>query len=234
MTSSFHSSSRIPFDSTLSIPYNSSPDRSPSRKSLDFPNVQPEIDPHQPNPFESLITSSFTTQDHHYQNSHSPSQSYLYSDPFSGSFKQLQGHPTNVNESFEKIHGPSNINNLLPPSAPHYHWHNSKYPKSNVQNHFISFIHVHRLSRLSLDYKRLESVQVSRMSDIGVGVDQNETTTSLPSSHNSDDLTPMEVFLVMQVWWHLLYPRMVTSFFVVGFVYALVILVTFTTSPSII
>ena len=25
------------------------------------------------------------------------------------------------------------------------------------------------------------------MSDIGVGVDQNETTTSLPSSHNSDD-----------------------------------------------
>ena len=121
MTSSFHSSSRILFDSTLSIPYKSSPDRSPSRKSLDFPNVQPEIDPHQPNPFESLITSSFTTQDHHYQNSHSPSQSYLYSDPFSGSFKQLQGHPTNVNESFEKIHGPSNINNLLPPSAPHYH-----------------------------------------------------------------------------------------------------------------
>ena len=151
MTSSFHSRSRIPFESTVSIPYNSSPERSPNRKSLDFPNGATRGRPPPTQPVRKL--HHLQQQDHHNQKSHTRSQPYRYSDPFTGSFKQLQEHPTNVNESLEKFYGPSNINNLLPPSAPHYHRHNSKYPKSHVQNHFISFIHLHRLSRLSLDYK---------------------------------------------------------------------------------
>jgi len=109
-TSSFHSRSRLPVDSTPAISHSSSPERSPSRTSLDFPNggtnrgrpppTHPDRKPHH-----------LQQQDHHNPILHVRSQSYPYPDPFAGSglgFKHPppQEHPTDVNESFKKFTDP--------------------------------------------------------------------------------------------------------------------------------
>ena len=191
--SSFHSRSRIPVDSILAIPYNSSPERSPSRTSLDFPNSASRGRPPPTHPDRK--PHHLQQQDHYDPKTHTRSQSYPYPDPFAGSnldFKHplVQEHPTNVNESFEKIYGPSTINNPFPPSTPPSTIDISpSTPSPNRAFRSKSLHHINRpappVPRPSLGRKRPESVQVSRMSDIGVEVDRNEST-SLPSSHNTN------------------------------------------------
>ena len=196
-TSSFHSRPRFPLDSNLAIPYTSSPERSPSRTSLDFQNgtttrgrpppTHPDRKPHH--------LQQQQQQDYPKPKSHSRSQSYPYPDPFAGSssgFKQPQEQhpPTNVNESFEKIYGPSTINTNNPPTPSTPPTTIDVTPSTPSPNRAFRSKSLHQLTPpvppvpRPLGRKRPESVQVSRMSDIGGEVDQNEANKGVSSSRH--------------------------------------------------
>ena len=197
-TSSFHSRPRFPLDSNLAIPYTSSPERSPSRTSLDFQNgttttrgrpppTHPDRKPHH--------LQQQQQQDYPRPKSHSRSQSYPYPDPFAGSssgFKQPQEQhpPTNANESFEKIYGPSTINTNNPPTPSTPPTTIDVTPSTPSPNRAFRSKSLHQLTPpvppvpRPLGRKRPESVQVSRMSDIGGEVDQNEANKGVSSSRH--------------------------------------------------
>ena len=199
-TSSFHSRPRFPLDSNLAIPYTSSPERSPSRTSLDFQNgttttTRGRPPPTHPDRKPHHLQQQQQQQDYPKPKSHSRSQSYPYPDPFAGSssgFKQPQEQhpPTNVNESFEKIYGPSTINTNNPPTPSTPPTTIDVTPSTPSPNRAFRSKSLHQLTPpvppvpRPLGRKRPESVQVSRMSDIGGEVDQNEANKGVSSSRH--------------------------------------------------
>ena len=184
-TSPFHSRSRV--DSTVAIPYSSSPEQSPRRTSVDLPSsgttrgrpppTHPDRKPHH---LQNLY--------HPNPNAHGRSQSYSYSDPFAGASldsKNPEEPATNANEAFEKIYGPSTSSstNPFPPSTTV-----NITPSTPSPNRAFRSKSLHQLDppappvpRPSLGRKRPESVQVAQMSDVGVEVDRNETMRCLSS-----------------------------------------------------
>ena len=199
-TTSVHSRSRIPADSTFAIPYGSSPEQSPSRRtSLDLPNAgntrgrppptHPDRKPHH-----------LQHQYHPNQTLHGRSQSYTYRDPFGDShldFKGAEEHPTSINESFEKIYGPSSMSNSssftnsFPSSSPPTTINVT--PSTPSPNRAFRSKSLHQLNppappvpRSSLGRKRPESVQVPQLGDMGVELIRNETIgPSSPTRSNS-------------------------------------------------
>ena len=179
-TSPFHSRSRFQVDS---IPITSSPEESPRRTSLDLPNsgtprgrpppTHPDRKPHQ-----------LQHQYHPSPNSsHVRSQSYPYSDPFSGNGLDLKDPTqeevaTNVNESFERIYGTST--NPFPPSSPPTTINIT--PSTPSPNRVFRSKSLHQPSPavppVLRSRKRPESIQAAPASNIGLEVTGSEPPPS--------------------------------------------------------
>ena len=183
------SRTRVPVDSTIAVPYTSSPEQSPKRTSFDLPSsdttrgrpppTHPDRKPHH-----------FQYQSN--QNSHARSP---YSDPFAGTnleSKDPDEQTMNVNQSFESIYGSPGVisTNPFPHSSPPT---TTGVTQSTPNpNRIFRSKSLHQTNppvppapRSLLGRKRPESIQVSRVSDIGVEVDQNESSSSPDQNDNS-------------------------------------------------